>query len=86
MKQASASFHKTADMIPNADHHQVCKYENSLSQGFDMVVKRLQILQQALNSGTGMHSGQPLGGENSFSEAAHSALAQQESKDGTNNT
>ena len=75
-----------ADKIPEADHHEVCKYEDSLSQGFNMVLKRLQVLQQALNSRTGMHSGQALAGDNLYSEAAHSALAQPESKDGTNNT
>ena len=74
-----------ADKIPEADHHEVCKYEDNLSQGFRMVLKRLQVLQQALKSRTRTHSGQAPRGENSSSEAAQSTLAQQTSEDGIKN-
>ena len=87
MTQASAGFrNKTADKIPNADHHQVCKYENSLSQGFEMVITRLEILQRDLKSRLGMHSREALRGDNLLPEAAEGVVAQQKSKDGTNNT
>ena len=33
-----------ADKIPNTDHHQVCKFEDGFSPGFEMVVKRMQQL------------------------------------------
>jgi hypothetical protein len=42
---------KSAFKLQDTDHHQVCKFENKLGQGFKEVVKRLKALRMKLISG-----------------------------------
>jgi hypothetical protein len=42
---------KSAFKLQDTDHHQVCKFENKLGQGFKEVVKRLKTLRMKLISG-----------------------------------
>jgi hypothetical protein len=43
---------KPASKLPDTDHHQVCKFETKLKQGFKEVVKRLKALRMELISGS----------------------------------
>jgi hypothetical protein len=53
VSQGSAGFMgKPASKLPDTDHHQVCKFETKLKQGFKEVVKRLKALRMELISGS----------------------------------
>jgi hypothetical protein len=53
VSQGSASFmDKPAFKLQDTDHHQVCKFETKLEQGFKEVVKRLKALRMKLIFGS----------------------------------
>ena len=43
---------KPAFKLQDTDHHEVCKFENKLGQGFKEVVKRLKALRMKLIFGS----------------------------------
>jgi hypothetical protein len=53
VSQGAASFmDKPAFKLQDTDHHEVCKFENKLGQGFKEVVKRLKALRMRLIFGS----------------------------------
>jgi hypothetical protein len=53
VSQGAASFmDKPAFKLQDTDHHEVCKFENKLGQGFKEVVKRLKALRMKLIFGS----------------------------------
>ena len=53
VSQGAASFmDKPAFKLQDTDHHEVCKFENKLGQGFKEVVKRLKALRTRLIFGS----------------------------------
>ena len=53
VSQGAASFmDKPAFKLQDTDHHEVCKFENKLGQGFKEVVRRLKALRMKLIFGS----------------------------------